>query len=46
MIMFVLIRASLPRPRHDQVMLFGWKVCFPITLLNLLITAIMILCKI
>ncbi len=27
MMMFILIRASLPRPRYDQVMSFGWKIC-------------------
>lgn len=42
-IIFILIRASLPRPRYDQVMSFGWKICFPLTLINLLITAIIIL---
>lgn len=25
MMMFILIRASLPRPRYDRVMSFGWK---------------------
>ncbi|BBI01143.1 NADH dehydrogenase subunit H [Buchnera aphidicola (Nipponaphis monzeni)] len=35
---FILIRASLPRPRYDQIMSFAWKVCLPLTLLNLLIT--------
>ncbi|NLS43502.1 NADH-quinone oxidoreductase subunit NuoH [BEV proteobacterium] len=43
MIMFILIRASLPRPRYDQVMTFGWTVCLPLTLLNLLATAAVIL---
>ncbi len=43
MVMFILIRASLPRPRYDQVMSFGWKVCLPLTLLNLLATAAVIL---
>ncbi|CRK85887.1 NADH-quinone oxidoreductase subunit H [Candidatus Providencia siddallii] len=42
-VMFILIRASLPRPRYDQVMLFGWKICLPLTLLNLLCTAAVIL---
>ncbi|VFP87236.1 NADH-quinone oxidoreductase subunit NuoH [Candidatus Erwinia haradaeae] len=42
---FILIRAALPRPRYDQVMSFGWKVCLPLTLLNLLVTAWVILCK-
>ncbi|CAD6511504.1 NADH-quinone oxidoreductase subunit NuoH [Candidatus Profftia tarda] len=43
MLIFILIRASLPRPRYDQVMSFGWKICLPLTLLNLLSTAGMIL---
>ncbi len=36
--MFILVRAALPRPRFDQIMSFGWKVCLPITLINLLAT--------
>ncbi len=42
-ILFILLRASLPRPRYDQVMMIGWKVCLPLTILNLLITAAIIL---
>ncbi|WWO99109.1 MAG: NADH-quinone oxidoreductase subunit NuoH [Candidatus Dasytiphilus stammeri] len=38
-IIFILIRASLPRPRYDQFISFGWKICLPLTLLNLLVTA-------
>ncbi|MDR0805133.1 MAG: NADH-quinone oxidoreductase subunit NuoH [Enterobacteriaceae bacterium] len=45
MMMFILVRASLPRPRYDQVMAFGWRVCLPLTLLNLLVTAAIILIK-
>lgn len=37
--LFILLRASLPRPRYDQLMDFGWKILLPITILNLLITA-------
>ncbi|SHF51570.1 NADH dehydrogenase subunit H [Microbulbifer donghaiensis] len=37
--LFILLRAALPRPRYDQLMQFGWKVMLPLTLLNLLITA-------
>lgn len=40
---FILLRASLPRPRYDQLMEFGWKILFPLTLLNVLITAAIIL---
>ncbi|HMG94152.1 MAG TPA: NADH-quinone oxidoreductase subunit H, partial [Chryseolinea sp.] len=36
---FILLRASLPRPRYDQLMEFGWKILLPITLINLMITA-------
>jgi NADH-quinone oxidoreductase subunit H len=43
MMMFILIRAALPRPRYDQVMAFGWRICLPLTLLNLLATAAVIL---
>jgi NADH-quinone oxidoreductase subunit H len=41
--MFILVRAALPRPRFDQIMAFGWKVCLPITLLNLLGTVAYVL---
>ena len=43
--MFILVRAALPRPRYDQIMDFGWKVCLPVTLVNLVITAAVILLK-
>jgi len=36
--MFVLLRASLPRPRYDQLMAYGWKVMLPLALLNLVVT--------
>jgi NADH-quinone oxidoreductase subunit H len=44
--MFILLRATLPRPRYDQLMAFGWKVMLPLSLLNLLVTgAILLLTK-
>lgn len=44
--LIILLRASIPRPRYDQVMLFGWIFCLPAALLNLLFTGVMILLKI
>lgn len=40
---FILLRASLPRPRYDQLMAYGWKVMLPLTLVNLLITGAIVL---
>jgi len=43
---FILLRASLPRPRYDQLMNVGWKILLPLTLLNILVTgAILIIFK-
>ncbi|GGX84893.1 NADH-quinone oxidoreductase subunit H [Litchfieldella qijiaojingensis] len=43
LVLFVLLRASLPRPRYDRMMSFGWRVCLPLTLINLLVTGAAIL---
>lgn len=40
---FILLRASLPRPRYDQLMGYGWKILLPVALLNLLITGAIVL---
>lgn len=41
--LFILLRAALPRPRYDQLMSVGWKVLLPLSLVNLLATAAIIL---
>jgi NADH-quinone oxidoreductase subunit H len=40
---FILLRASMPRPRYDQLMDFGWKILLPITIINLMVTAAIVL---
>jgi NADH-quinone oxidoreductase subunit H len=35
---FILMRATLPRPRFDQLMGYGWKILLPLSLANLLVT--------
>ncbi len=36
---FILMRAALPRPRYDQLMAVAWKILLPVSLLNLVGTA-------
>jgi len=42
---FILLRASLPRPRYDRLMALGWKVMLPLALLNLVVTGGVLLAK-
>ncbi|MBX3048599.1 MAG: NADH-quinone oxidoreductase subunit NuoH [Anaerolineales bacterium] len=37
------IRATLPRLRYDRLMSFGWKVMLPLALLNVFLTAVLIM---
>jgi NADH-quinone oxidoreductase subunit H len=36
---YLWVRWTLPRYRYDQLMAFGWKVLFPLSVINLLVTA-------
>jgi NADH-quinone oxidoreductase subunit H len=38
-----IIRWSLPRFRYDQVMILGWKIMLPLSLVNILVTGVVIL---
>ena len=40
---FILLRAAIPRPRYDQLMTYGWLFLLPVSLLNLLVTGVIIL---
>jgi NADH-quinone oxidoreductase subunit H len=44
-VVFILMRAVLPRPRYDQLMGYGWKVLLPLSLLNLLATGAVLLLR-
>ena len=45
LLLFVMIwvRATLPRIRYDRLMAFGWKVLLPAALLNVLLTAVVLI---
>jgi len=40
--LFIWIRGTLPRFRYDQLMGFTWKILFPVAMLNLLVTSLVI----
>jgi NADH-quinone oxidoreductase subunit H len=42
LLLFIWVRASLPRLRYDQLMSFGWKVLLPLATLNVLATAVVL----
>ena len=39
---FIWIRGTLPRFRYDQLMGFAWKFLFPVAMLNLLVTSLVV----
>jgi NADH-quinone oxidoreductase subunit H len=43
--LFILLRATLPRPRYDQLMSFGWKLMLPLALLNIVVTGGILLAR-
>ncbi len=43
MFFYIWLRATFPRFRYDQLMAFGWKVLFPLALLNTMVTAALVM---
>jgi len=39
---FMLIRWTLPRFRYDQLMHLGWKILFPLSLANIVVTGVLV----
>jgi NADH-quinone oxidoreductase subunit H len=42
-VVLIWIRATVPRVRYDQLMGLGWKVLIPVALVNLLVSAVLLL---
>jgi len=40
---YIWMRWTVPRYRYDQLMAFGWKFLFPLSVVNLIVTAAMVL---
>jgi NADH-quinone oxidoreductase subunit H len=40
---FMWVRWTLPRFRYDQLMNLGWKILIPLSILNIIITGVVIL---
>lgn len=46
MCFYIWLRGTFPRFRYDQLMSFGWKVIFPLALLNTMVTALLIVLEV
>jgi NADH-quinone oxidoreductase subunit H len=42
LLVFIWVRGTLPRFRYDQLMRFGWSFMFPVAVVNLMITGLLV----
>jgi NADH-quinone oxidoreductase subunit H len=42
LLLYIWVRATLPRFRYDQLMAFGWKFLLPVAILNILATSLVL----
>ena len=41
--LFIWVRATFPRYRYDQLMMVGWKVCIPISVIWIIVVSLMVM---
>jgi NADH-quinone oxidoreductase subunit H len=45
LLLYIWVRATVPRFRYDQLMAFGWKFLLPVAILNIIATSLVLALK-
>jgi NADH-quinone oxidoreductase subunit H len=45
LLLYIWVRATVPRFRYDQLMAFGWKFLLPVAILNIIVTSLVLALK-